>query len=126
MRFLFDEGLPFRLVAFLEEEGHNVIVCGRDRPYALHDRQILAMAFAERRILLTNDKGFGNLVFHERQPHAGVILFRLGYVSIDSRIAFLQRVLNDHTRELDQFIVVTPRGSRLGSTASGVDQIDAR
>ena len=115
MRFLFDEGLPFRLVAFLEEDGHNVIVCGRDRPYALHDRQILAMAFAERRILLTIDNDFGDLDFHERQPHAGVILFRLGYVSIDARLVFLQRVLSDHARELDQFIVVTPRGSRIAS-----------
>jgi predicted nuclease of predicted toxin-antitoxin system len=118
VKFLFDEGLPFRLVVFLEQEGHDVIVCDRDRPSALHDRQILAIAFAERRVPLTNDKGFGDLVFRERLPHAGVILFRLGYVSIDTRLELLQRVLHDHGNELDQFIVATPRGSRVATTAS--------
>jgi hypothetical protein len=65
--------------------------------------------------VLTNDKDFGNLVFRDRRPHAGVILFRLGYVPIDVRIMDLQRVLIDHAHELDQFIVVSRRGSRIGS-----------
>lgn len=115
MRFLLDEGLPFRLAAFLKDEGHDVAICGRDHPHALDDREILAIAFAERRIVLTNDKDFGDLVFRDRQPHAGVILFRLGYVPIGIRVEYLQRVLIEHANHLDQFIVVSPRGSRIGS-----------
>jgi predicted nuclease of predicted toxin-antitoxin system len=115
VRFLFDEGLPFRLVAFLTIEGHDVSVCGRDHRYALDDRDILAIAFAERRILLTNDKDFGDLVFRDHQPHAGVILFRLGFVPIEARLTYLRRVLIDHADQLDQFIVVSPRGSRVAS-----------
>ncbi len=48
-------------------------------------------------------------------PSAGVILFRLGYVSIDVRIEYLQRVLIEHANHLDQFIVVSPQGNRIGS-----------
>jgi predicted nuclease of predicted toxin-antitoxin system len=38
---------------------------------------VLAIATAEQRVLLTNDKDFGELIFRRRLPHAGVILFRL-------------------------------------------------
>jgi predicted nuclease of predicted toxin-antitoxin system len=115
VKFLLDEGLPFRLAAFLENDGHDVTVCGRDHPQALDDRDILAIAFAEQRIVLTNDKDFGDLVFRDHQPHSGVLLFRLGYVPIDVRITYFQRVLIDHRHELDQFIVVSLHGSRIGA-----------
>jgi predicted nuclease of predicted toxin-antitoxin system len=115
VKFLLDEGLPFRLAAFLESDGHDVTICGRDHPQALDDRDILAIAFADQRIVLTNDKDFGDLVFRDRRPHAGVILFRLGYVPIERRITYLQRVLIDHAHELDQFIVVSLHGSRIGA-----------
>ena len=116
MRFLFDEGLPFRLVAFLRAEGHDVAVCGCDYPQALDDREILAIAFAEQRLLLTNDKDFGDLVFRDHLPHAGIILFRVGYMTIDARIALLQQVMTDHGDQLNHFIVVSPRGSRVASS----------
>jgi hypothetical protein len=74
---LFDEGLPFRFVAFLRAEGHDVTVCGQDH------------------------------------PQAGVILFRLGYVPIELRLPYLRRVLVVHAERLDQFIVVSPHGSRI-------------
>jgi predicted nuclease of predicted toxin-antitoxin system len=115
VRFLLDEGLPFRLATFLYGAGHDVTVCGRDHPQALDDRDILAIAFADQRIILTNDKDFGDLVFRDRRPHAGVILFRLGYVPIEARIAYLQQALIDHAHELDQFIVVSLHGSRIGT-----------
>lgn len=116
MRFLLDEGLPFRLEAFLLSEGHDVVTSGVDYPQALTDRQILAIAHREQRIVLTNDKDFGDLVFRDRLPHAGVILFRIGYVPIDVRIALLRQALVDHADHADQFIVITPGGSRVAST----------
>ncbi len=116
MRFLLDEGLPFRMAAFLAGEGHDVVACGLDYPHALTDRQILAIAHREQRALLTNDKDFGDLVFRDRLPHAGVILFRLGYVPIDVRIALLRQALTDHADRMDQFIVVSAHGARVASS----------
>jgi predicted nuclease of predicted toxin-antitoxin system len=115
VRLLLDEGLPLRLATFFEGEGHDVAVCGRDHPQALDDRDSPAIAFADQRIVLTNDKDFGDLVFRDRRPLPGVILFRLGYVPIDVRITYLQQALIDHAHELDQFIVVSLRGTRIGS-----------
>lgn len=56
MRFLLDEGLPYRLATHLQAIGHDVTAVGHDDPYALADRDILAIATTERRIVLTNDK----------------------------------------------------------------------
>ncbi len=113
MRFLFDEGLPFRLAAYLEEQGHDVAAVGRDHPHALDDRDVLAIAVREHRILVTNDKDFGELVFRDTLPHAGVILFRLGYVPLEERIALLRRALSEYADHLDRFLVVTPRRIRV-------------
>ncbi len=115
MRLLLDEGLPFRLAAHLRGQGHDVTAVGHDYPHALADREILAIARRERRIVLTNDKDFGDLVFRDKLPHAGVVLFRLGYVPLPVRIARLERVLIEYADRLDQFIVVTPGGIRVGS-----------
>jgi predicted nuclease of predicted toxin-antitoxin system len=115
VRFLLDEGLPFRLATDLRSNGYDGAICGRDHPQSLDDRDILAIAVAERRIVLTNDKDFGDLVFRDGLPHAGVILFRLGYVPIDVRVALLRRVLSEYPERLNQFIVVSHQGVRIGS-----------
>ena len=115
MKFLLDEGVPFRLAAYLQGQGHDVAAVGRDHPHALAGRDVLAIARAEQRIIITNDKDFGDLVFRDRLPHTGVILFRLGYLPITVRIAHLRRVLTDYADRLDRLIVVTPRGIRVGA-----------
>ena len=112
---MLDEGLPFRLADYLRIEGHDVAICGRDHPLSLDDREILAIAVARQRIVLTNDKDFGDLVFRDGLPHAGVILFRLGYAPIEVRVAWLRQVLTEHEARMTQFFVVSPQGIRIGS-----------
>jgi predicted nuclease of predicted toxin-antitoxin system len=127
VRFLLDEGLPHRLAAFLVSEGHDVATCGKDLPFALVDGAILASAYRSSRILLTHDKDFGDLVFRDRHPHRGIILFRLGRVSTASLIASLQQVLSEFEGRLDEFIVVSPRGIRVASPLRqvGDNEVDA-
>lgn len=123
MRILLDEGLPFRLAVWLTKEGHDVAAIGRDHPHALTDREVLAIAYRERRLLLTNDKDFGDLVFRDQHPHAGIVLFRLGYVPIDVRIARLQRVFEEHATWLDHFIVVSQTGIKVRPAPKQEDEL---
>ena len=75
--------------------------------------QVLAIAYAEQRILITNDRDFGELVFRLRQPHAGVVLFRLGdYAELATKIERLAYILTHHSDHLDQFLVVIERAFR--------------
>lgn len=77
MRFLTNENVAASVVARLREAGHDVLSAKesmRGRP----DRDILATAVAETRILVTFDKDFGELAFRSALPMAcGVVLFRM-------------------------------------------------
>ena len=77
MRFLLDQSIDARLIPYLRQGGHDATRIGRDHPGGLPDPQVLAIAGAERRILITDDRDSGALVFRQPQPHAGVLLLRL-------------------------------------------------
>jgi predicted nuclease of predicted toxin-antitoxin system len=61
----------------------------------------------ESRVLITNDRDFGELVFVRRLPHPGVILFRLTATDLASLTARLAHVLAGYADQLSQFVVVT-------------------
>lgn len=114
MRFLLDQSAEARLGAFLDHIGHDAPRVGKDHPPGLPDDQVLAIAVAENRILLTNDSDFGELIFKHQRPHAGVIYFRFPLDSTATqKIAALERLLSTHANDLDMYLTVTPRGVRV-------------
>lgn len=114
MRFLLDQNADARLIPYLSVLGHDVTRIARGHPPGLPDPEVLAIAFRERRILITHDRHFGGLVFVEHQPHAGVILLRLGSPPpLALTIDRLTDVLTSYADALNQFIVVTPDRVRL-------------
>jgi predicted nuclease of predicted toxin-antitoxin system len=112
MNFLLDQSTDARLVAWLTEGGHNAQRIGRDYPPGLPDEEVLAIAKREGRILITDDRDFGELVFRHRQPHTGVIYLRLASYSFALTTARLEDVLTHHADRLDRFLIVTPGGVR--------------
>jgi len=77
------------------------------------DDEVIAKAFAENWILITNDKDFGEKIYRERRLHKGVVLFRLEDERAANKIAILQRLLEGYAGQLtDQFVVVTERQIR--------------
>jgi hypothetical protein len=60
MRFLADENFPAVAVRSLTNAGHDVVWVPEVSP-SLSDRDVLALAIRETRILLTFDKNFGEI-----------------------------------------------------------------
>ena len=58
----------------LIESGHDVLSAAERDPRAT-DEALLALAYEEQRVLVTEDKDFGELVFVRRLPHP--CIFRL-------------------------------------------------
>lgn len=117
MKLLLDENVEYRLAAFLIGEGHNVTTIIRDYPRSLDDREVLNLARIEGRILITNDRDFGELIFNQQLPHAGVIYFRFPLdTAVTDKIDRLREVLAFYQADLDAFIVVTPTGIRVRRT----------
>ena len=92
MRFLVDECTGPAVAKWLRSSHHDVFsVYDEDR--GLDDESIIEKANRENYILITNDKDFGELVFHMRKAHKGVILLRLEDERAENKIAVLRRVL---------------------------------
>ena len=113
MLFLADENCDAAVVRALREAGHSVKAIAETARGAT-DRVVLATALLERRVLLTEDKDFGELVFAARVPAIGVILMR--YPSA-ARSALPQAVVDavtDHQTDIPgAFLVIQASGVRV-------------
>ena len=76
MQFIVDESTGAAVVAYLRGAGHDVVAVAEIMRQAADD-SILELALSQGRILITNDKDFGELVFRSGQSHHGVLLLRL-------------------------------------------------
>jgi len=77
MEFLADECCDRDFVEELRQSGHDVLYIFELKRGATDD-EVLALAFDQRRILLTEDKDFGELVYRLKKPAHGIILIRIG------------------------------------------------
>ncbi len=115
MRFLVDECTGPRIAEWLRTEGHEVFSVYDESP-GIGDDTIIAKAFTENWVLITNDKDFGELVFRERRQHRGVIFLRLSDGRAVNKINVLQSLLENHAGKLnDQFVTVTEKTVRFAS-----------
>lgn len=113
MRVLVDESTGAAVVAYLRAYGHDVLAAAEAMPQAT-DAAILAQAASDRRLVVTNDKDFGELAFRSGQAHAGVLLLRLRDERADSRVKMVASVLDRWGDQLiGAFTVATERGVRI-------------
>ncbi len=87
MKFLLDQCTDVRLLPYLKQLGHDATQIRRTYPQSIPDPEIHSIAQHEERILVTDDRDFGELIFRLQLPHAGVIFLRLGtYAPLDLKI----------------------------------------
>jgi len=77
MKFLLDANVEYRLAHFLASLGHDVKTIAHDYPAYLSDKTVLSCAVEEQRILITNDRDFGELIFRQQLSHTGIHLISL-------------------------------------------------
>lgn len=110
MNFLIDVCAGKSIGELLKSEGHDVSFV-RDRNPKMGDEDILAWAFKEKRILITIDKDFGFYIFHEQQPHHGIV--RLPNVPREKRLRLIAKVLESHSDDLEAGAIVTVTLNRI-------------
>ena len=107
MKFLVDECTGPTVARWLEQQGHDVFSV-YDQARGISDDRIIEIAQIEQRILITNDRGFGDKVFRERRPHHGVVFLRLADERAVNKIRVLDQLISQHGDALsDRFVVVT-------------------
>ena len=66
----------------------------------LPDTTILKMAAEQHRIIVTMDKDFGDLIFANKLPHAGVLLLRLENAAAAEKAAIVTQIMEKYTEHL--------------------------
>jgi uncharacterized protein (DUF433 family)/predicted nuclease of predicted toxin-antitoxin system len=113
MPFVVDESAGVAVVGYLRTAGHDVVAVAEAMPQA-DDHAILSRAMSEGRILVTNDKDFGELVFRRGQGHHGVVLLRLHDESSANRVRIMRQVLERYANRLSgNFTVATETSFRI-------------
>lgn len=79
MRWLVDECVDAALVESLRLSGHDVVAVS-DISLRATDMEVMNHADSEGRLLLTEDKNFGDLVFRQSRPVPGIVLLRISTV----------------------------------------------
>ena len=110
MKFLIDRCAGRLLAEWLRNEGHDVVE-SRELGPDPGDRTLLEWASADARILITIDTDFGELIFLENLPHAGLV--RLPDVPSHDRILVMQDLLTRHKPDLESGAIITVRGGRI-------------
>ncbi|MCR4305953.1 MAG: DUF5615 family PIN-like protein [Candidatus Daviesbacteria bacterium] len=105
MKFIADENLGSEVPKCLRGLGIDIIAAA-DMAAGKPDPDILSLANNQRRILITLDKDFGELVFKEGLIHPGVILLRLRDESIDNKKKILLKILNSKQEFTGKFTVI--------------------
>jgi predicted nuclease of predicted toxin-antitoxin system len=78
------------------------------------DEKVLLLANEEDRILLTQDKDFGELVYRLQRVHQGVILIRLGTAPAPEKAHLVNYVLLEYGEKLDNaFTVIQANAVRI-------------
>ena len=112
MRFLVDECTGPAVASWLRDRNHDVFSVF-DEARGMDDDDVISKALDENRILITNDKGFGDKVYRDGRLHKGVILLRLEDERPASQIRVLSRLLENYSSRIpDSFLVVTERQIR--------------
>ena len=116
MRFLVDECTGPAVARWLQERGHDVFSVF-DEARGMDDDNVVRKACAENRILITNDKDFGEKVYREGHRHKGIVLLRLDDERAASKIDVLGLLLKAYADRLtDCFVVATETQVRFART----------
>jgi predicted nuclease of predicted toxin-antitoxin system len=107
MRFLVDECTGPSVATWLHDQGHDVFSV-YDEARGIDDDQVIQMALDQKRILITNDKDFGEKVYRDNCPHVGIILMRLEDERSVSKIHVLSHLLEEYSHKIiGSFTVVS-------------------
>jgi len=119
VRFLVDESTGPDVARWLRTLGHDVLSVYDESP-GLPDDDVLRWAEREKRVLITNDKDFGELVFRDQKSHSGVVLLRIEDERPANKKAVLEELLRGHGKEIPgSFVVVSEDTVRITRFSGG-------
>lgn len=109
MKLLADEGVDRSIVDGLRKLGFDVFYV-IEETRSLDDDVLLRIAADDKRILITKDKDFGELVFRLNKAHSGVVLLRLEGLTTQDRANLVCPLVLEYQEQLLNSFTVIQKG----------------
>ena len=90
MKIFADENIERPIVEYLRGQGHDVVYAAEDY-VSSPETEVLSRAVLEKRIVLSNDLDFGDLVFHRQLRALGIVLLRLRASTLAEKLLLFRR-----------------------------------
>ncbi len=99
LKILIEVGVGKAVENWLKNAGYDVLAL-RDIDPKMLDDEILEMAAKEKRLLITMDKDFGELVYYSGKSHAGVLLLRLEDATSQEKVKVIKNIFTEYEEDL--------------------------
>lgn len=109
---LANENIPRPLIRALRDRHHDVTAVAEVSPGML-DGDVLTLAVKQDRLLLTQDKGYGELVLMQRTHVPGVVLLRSGREGVIRRPEIMAEAISSRDDWFGHFSVIEPGRIRM-------------
>jgi predicted nuclease of predicted toxin-antitoxin system len=113
VRLVADENCDFSVVIDLRLAGYDVVSIA-EKMAGADDETVIEFARSERRLLITEDKDFGQLVFAAAKQNSGVILIRYPASARSALNVAVLKLISDNGEDLySRFAVLEPGHTRV-------------
>jgi predicted nuclease of predicted toxin-antitoxin system len=99
IKFLIDVGVGQKVDEWLKTKPYDLKTV-RDIDPRMSDIEILNIAVSEKRLIITMDKDFGELVYKSKWAHSGILLLRLEDERIKEKIRVIETILSNYSSEI--------------------------
>ena len=113
IKFLADVNVEKSVVEYLLEKKYDTKWIPEYNCEMLDD-ELLHWANIENRVIITNDKDFGELIFLQKKISTGIILFRVREQRAENKVNLIKHLLENFSEKiLNHFIVITGEKIRI-------------
>lgn len=113
IRFLADVNVEKPVVDYLLKEGYDIEWIP-DIEIGMSDEGLLQIANREKRIPITNEKDFGELIFLQKRLTSGIILIRAKGLRSREKVRLMKKLLMGYREKLlNHFVVLTKNKIRV-------------
>ena len=100
LKFLVDVGVGKKVEEYLLEKRYDTKAV-RSLDQSMPDQEIIRLAALEKRIVITMDKDFGELVYHSGMDHAGILLLRLEDATGSEKQKVIAQILEKYADNME-------------------------
>lgn len=106
MKLILDADIPRSFLPQLQNIGHDVIDARDISKTVLMDEEIFTIACRERRILITRDLDFSNILHYPPQKSSGIIVLRTYLLPKEAAFKILLRALKTPEEQLRGTLII--------------------